>query len=131
MGDTSRRQTSKSLRPGNETAVPNILKSSERISPVWIESWGIWRPSQHLNLVVLLLRPSLSICCSVPFSAERGPCPQGAWFQLTGVDGLQGSPAGHGPQHGSAFTGLSSSHGAPWCRRVFLWYRDGNSVRPP
>lgn len=55
MGDSSRRQTSKSLRPGNQTAVHNILKSSERISPIWIESWGIWRPS-----------PAPKSCCSPP-----------------------------------------------------------------
>ena len=28
----------------------------------WTEIWGIWRPIQHLKLVVLLLKPFLNHC---------------------------------------------------------------------
>ena len=31
----------------------------------WIEIWGIWRPNQHLELVVLFLKPFLNHFCSV------------------------------------------------------------------
>lgn len=86
MGDSSRRQRSKSFRPGNETAVHNILKSSERISLVWIESWGIWRPSRHLNLVVVLLKPLLSFCCFVvgAFFCWKRPQPTGSMVPTNG-----------------------------------------------
>ena len=31
----------------------------------WTEIWGLWRPSQHLKLVVVLFKPFLNLFCFV------------------------------------------------------------------
>ena len=58
----------------------------------WIEIWGMWRPSKHLKLVVVLLKPFLNHFLFVAqriILLKRGHSPQGILFPWKGVRGLQ------------------------------------------
>lgn len=53
----------------------------------WIESWGIWRPSEHFKLVVVLVKPFLNLVCGKAcYPPETGHSHQ---FLQKGEHGLQ------------------------------------------
>ena len=117
------------VRGGASMHIPQMLD--------WTEIWGIWRPSQHLKLVVVLLKPFLNHCCFVARSIillkeataireyrfhERvhvvcnnaqvgGTCQSNIHMDGRPQDFL----AGHCPKHHTASAGLPYSHSATRC----------------